>query len=114
MKINRQAVYAKYGGRCAYCGEEIALERMQVDHLWPRSMAHYRLSEDNGAIDNLMPSCQPCNIHKHRFTLYQWRAELQAQIGRLKKNAQFNRALRFGQLRITDSPIWFYFEGYPL
>jgi 5-methylcytosine-specific restriction endonuclease McrA len=113
MKINRQSIYAKYGGRCAYCGREIPIERMQVDHLWPRHLAQFRPNEDNNAFANLMPACQPCNIHKHRFTMEQWRAELQAQVSRLRKNAQFNRALRFDQVKLTETPIWFYFEGYP-
>jgi len=28
----------------------------------------------------------------------------------LKKNAQFCRALRFGQIELTEQPIVFYFE----
>lgn len=28
----REAVYAKYNGRCAYCGRRIDIKDMQVDH----------------------------------------------------------------------------------
>ena len=35
-KIDRQKVWEKYNGRCAYCGKEIALKDMQVDHIKPR------------------------------------------------------------------------------
>ena len=31
----RKKVYEKYNGHCAYCGCEITLEVMQVDHLIP-------------------------------------------------------------------------------
>ena len=37
MAINkkiREAVYKKYGGRCAYCGRAIAYKDMQVDHFF--------------------------------------------------------------------------------
>lgn len=29
----RELVYAKYNGHCAYCGSEITLKDMQVDHI---------------------------------------------------------------------------------
>ena len=31
----REQVYQKYNGRCAYCGCELAIKDMQVDHLIP-------------------------------------------------------------------------------
>lgn len=34
-KQKREAVYAKYDGHCAYCGEKIAYKDMQVDHFKP-------------------------------------------------------------------------------
>lgn len=34
-KKTREAVYRKYGGRCAYCGRAIAYKDMQVDHFRP-------------------------------------------------------------------------------
>ena len=32
-KQQREAVFNKYGGRCAYCGCELTLRTMQVDHI---------------------------------------------------------------------------------
>ena len=33
--INRKEVLEKYNGHCAYCGKEITLKEMQVDHKHP-------------------------------------------------------------------------------
>jgi 5-methylcytosine-specific restriction endonuclease McrA len=35
MKINREEVYNKCSGHCAYCGKEITIKQMQVDHIKP-------------------------------------------------------------------------------
>lgn len=51
----RKQVYEKYGGRCAYCGEAIKYEEMQVDHMEPLA---------KGGVDseeNYMPACRTCN-----------------------------------------------------
>lgn len=109
-KIDRKTVYKKFGGRCAYCGEPIEFNRMQVDHYWPKFLAHFQPNLDNNRFENLMPSCQSCNIHKHGMKPEVWRNELSRQLSLLKKNAQFKRVLRFGQIEITEKPIEFYFE----
>jgi 5-methylcytosine-specific restriction endonuclease McrA len=83
---------------------------MQVDHLHPKYLSHLEPNLDNNRHDNLMPACRKCNIHKHAMRLEMWRNELSLQITRLKKNTQFDRALRFKQLEIKEVPIVFYFE----
>ena len=62
-KKTREAVYRKYGGRCAYCGRAIACKDMQVDHFRPLRV----WDEVDGAADdisNLMPACRMCNHYK--------------------------------------------------
>lgn len=112
MKINRRKVYQKYGGRCAYCGKEITIKQMQVDHYWPQARKHMQRGLDNNRPDNLMPSCAKCNSHKGVWRPETWRRELALQVTRLRKYAQFDRALRFGQVEIAESPIVFYFETF--
>ena len=63
--IDREQVYNKYNGRCAYCGMEVEFKNFQVDHYWPKFLAHLEPLLDNNRPDNLMPSCRKCNIHKH-------------------------------------------------
>jgi hypothetical protein len=110
MKIDRMAVYNKFDGHCAYCGESIEFKKMQVDHFWPQFLKHHQKDLDNNRFENLMPSCHKCNNHKHGMKPEVWRSELKRQIEMLKKNAQFDRALRFGQIGVYDKPILFWYE----
>ena len=110
MKIDRRAVYEKTKGRCAYCGTFLDIGRMQVDHWWPQFLAHLERNKDNNRFSNLLPACQKCNLHKHGMRPEVWRSELKRQVDMLKKNSQFDRALRFGQVEIVDKPIVFWFE----
>ena len=118
MKINRQAVFDKFQGHCAYCGCDITMKNFQVDHIWPKHISHLQKGLDPDRFENLNPACRRCNIHKWGMPLdgivqdscYSWRKKLQLQVARLKKTALFNRALRFGQIEITEKPIVFYFE----
>lgn len=109
-KSVRIEIYNKFNGHCAYCGREIEYKQMQIDHYWPQSLSHFHPDTDNDREENLMPSCAKCNIHKGGMRPEMWRSELGRQVTRLKKNAQFDRAVRFGQLQITETPIIFYFE----
>lgn len=125
----RIQVYNKYNGRCAYCGEKIEYKDMQVDHIKPvhrPTIYHEEYKNDPGYIaevkrlkselkakenlNDLHPSCAKCNNYKHSLTIEQFRNELSLQVYRLKKDAQFQRALRFNQIEIKEKPIVFYFE----
>lgn len=35
MKVNREQIFLKCNGHCAYCGKEITLKEMQIDHIIP-------------------------------------------------------------------------------
>ena len=112
MKIKelRWKVYDKYTGHRAYCGCEMELKNFQVDHIWPQHIAHHQPSLDPNRPENLNPACAKCNNYKTGMKLEEFRSDLQLQVDRLQKNAQFDRALRFKQVEITESPIIFYFE----
>lgn len=65
-KADRQKVFDKCGGRCAYCGCELT-DRWQVDHAISKQYWFYfNLDNPKGVdhIDNLMPACVPCNHYK--------------------------------------------------
>jgi len=49
----REKVLNKYDKKCAYCGEEIDIKSMQVDHIHPKANGGLNL------IENYNPSC--CN-----------------------------------------------------
>ena len=50
-KLEREQVYLKYNGHCAYCGKNIAYKDMQVDHLVPVNGWNEKGTND---FDNLM------------------------------------------------------------
>ena len=83
---------------------------MQVDHFWPQCLAHFESDLDANRFSNLMPSCAKCNNHKHGMRPETWRREIYRQVEMLRRNTNFQRALRYGQISITQSPIVFYFE----
>lgn len=118
-KINRQEVFQKYDGHCAYCGQKITMKNMHVDHIFPYHLSHWQKDIDPNRFENLNPSCCKCNRFKHGLRLdgynhgaSSFRFELQKQVERLKKNSQFDRALRFGLVQIIDKPVRFYFEDF--
>jgi len=118
MKIDRRKVWEKYGGHCAYCGEEITVKSMQVDHIWPKRLAHWQKELDPNREENLNPACRKCNNFKTGMVidpvmypgLADFRDEIKMQVSRLRKVSQFDRALRFGLVTITENPVQFYFE----
>lgn len=131
MKIDRQKVYEKCGGRCGYCGREITLRQMQVDHIRPKLYFYHgfentehlsefdreRFTVPNYELDdlrNLLPTCARCNQRKSSLTLGNFRKEIAAQVERLNKySAQYRMALDFELIAETEKEVVFYFERNP-
>lgn len=117
MKINRQVVYDKYDGHCAYCGSELSsIKDMQIDHIRSKRnfyVGHRRDIPDYAVDDirNLNPACRTCNNFKTAMDLEEFRRELSQQVSRARKySINFRMAEKFGQLIATEKPIIFYFE----
>lgn len=62
-KKARFEVFKRDGFICAYCGSSPPSVILQVDHIHPVSKG------GTNSIDNLITSCQPCNIGKGATTL---------------------------------------------
>jgi 5-methylcytosine-specific restriction endonuclease McrA len=109
----RELVHAKYGGHCAYCGEPIKLEDMQVDHFRPlaRGVPDGYLLEQRGTddTDNLMPSCRMCNFYKERTSIEGFRSKLQNLLD-YKRTFATRMALKYGILVEEGWDGKFYFE----
>lgn len=104
-KAERQEVYDKYDGHCAYCGCELELKDMQVDHLEPL------FGGGMDAVDNYMPACRMCNHYKSVYVLEDFRGQLGKLIARLTERVYiFRLALMYGLIKITGEPVEFYFE----
>lgn len=107
MKIDRNKVLAKYDGRCGYCGCEITLKTMQVDHMWPKRLA----GTDND--DNLMPSCRMCNHYKRANSLEMYRRLLATLKDRLEIIYIFRVAIKYGIIEWRGWDGKFYFDRAP-
>ncbi len=104
----RKFVHQKYGGRCAYCGQLIAYNEMQVDHLHPVKKGG---TDKTG---NLMPACRSCNHYKESFTLEQFRDRLSNTLDNFKQSPLARLAHRYEVVPFFDT--WnkrFYFEKHP-
>ena len=115
-KPERQRIYAKTGGHCAYCGREITIQQMQVDHVIPMEFydAYMSMGQDLNNADNLLPACRSCNNYKHTLTLEKFRAALERMPDVLARDSvTYRNAVRFGLVTPTPHPIVFYFESRP-
>lgn len=108
-KKTRERVYAKYGGRCAYCGHSISYRDMQVDHFRPLG-AYQDINRGTDDFDNLMPSCRMCNHYKRAHSLETFRRYIEEIPRKLKDNYIYKVGLAYGLVVENKKPIKFYFE----
>lgn len=105
-KNERNIIYQKYNGHCAYCGKEITIKEMQVDHYYPKRMS-FKGVED---ISNKMPSCRRCNHYKRAEQPEGFRTLLITLHERLMKIYIFKVAVDFGIVKIQPFDGKFYYE----
>jgi 5-methylcytosine-specific restriction endonuclease McrA len=118
MKINREDVYLKYHGHCAYCGVEITIKQMQIDHIEPHwhtltemEAQKSKLKKGSHDISNLNPSCARCNKWKSTYSLEQFREVIETSLNRLERDTpNFRLARDFGLIHVKPSKIIFFFE----
>lgn len=110
-KALRQRVYNKCGGHCAYCGKEIALSDMQVDHVNSVAMADYKGEETDNSFGNLMPSCRACNFYKGVSDLEHFRKHIKEILSQTCiKTFQTRLAMQYGIISFHEWDGKFYFE----
>lgn len=113
-KADREKVYQKYNGHCAYCGIEITMKTMQVDHLIPMEFheAYIVAGKDIDTMSNYMPACRSCNNYKSSLTLDKFRGSIERFTTVLQRDSvTYRNAVRFGQIIPNGKPVVFYFEG---
>jgi len=126
MEKKREIIYKKFNGRCAYCGRKIAYNKMEIDHIIPKSRfqeltknkRHYlpyflqHLTEkDVNHIDNLYPCCSYCNDIKEDKTIFEFRNAIKHQISLLNRYvANYKIAKTFRLIVELDNDVKFYFE----
>lgn len=131
-KKKRSIVFAKYNGRCAYCGCELQ-KGWHVDHLRPvgryyesiRDEGGFVIRDENGNsrkimrmeipennhLENMVPSCASCNINKHGLSIEGFRNLIRGFLNSLnERSTQYKFAKKYGLLEETGNPVLFYFE----
>lgn len=110
----REQVYGIFGGRCAYCGRQIPIEEMQVDHI-----VSYMRNGGEDTLDNYYPACKVCNRVKYCLSIDQFREQVRncARIHHKPKrqylNADSDKIAEYYDLLGEDwkeKKIVFYFE----
>lgn len=115
-KEKRKDVYAKYDGRCAYCGRKIEYKDMQVDHFIPQRLDYvFVMGDVPGAdnvddIKNLMPACRMCNHYKRANTLEIFRRYIEEIPRKLRTDYIYKIGVVYGNIIEKEKPIKFYFE----
>jgi 5-methylcytosine-specific restriction endonuclease McrA len=120
-KSQRAALREKFGGCCAYCGQPLG-DRWHADHFEAvqrhlamrggRLVATGAIDKPaNDRLDNLMPSCAPCNISKNQLTLEGWRMWLAGHVKSLNEYHSIYRLVKaYGLVVETGQPVTFHFE----
>jgi 5-methylcytosine-specific restriction endonuclease McrA len=132
-KKDRQLIYDKYGGRCAYCGDPLQ-KGWHVDEIEPVKRGWEYVLDTSGnrvydeenqrwktiptiqhperlTISNQNPACPSCNINKHSGSLEDFRAAIKQFVQSLNRyNVQYKVAKRYGLIQETQNEVIFYFE----
>lgn len=108
----REKVYGKFYGHCAYCGKKITIKEMQIDHYYPKhspSIAKYH-GFDCDSLENKMPSCRRCNHYKREEQPENFRKQMKTLHERIS-NIYINKVgIDYGIIKITPFNGQFYFE----
>ncbi len=112
MKLDRKLVLSKSGGVCWYCGCDLKGLKWHIDHFIPQHRYFIEGGDsDVNGIDNLVPSCAPCNLFKSTFLIEELRSQISYQVERARNTSvNFRIAERFGLLKVTFKPVVFWFE----
>lgn len=101
----RRIIYDKMGGRCAYCGRELAYDDMQVDHV--EALRNDGIDD----LSNMLPACRSCNHYKRGNSLEGWRRILEAIPKTLERDCYtYRQGVKFGLVSPSPKKITFYFE----
>ena len=122
-KAQREQLKNKFGGHCAYCGDQLG-DKWHADHIEAvkRDIIHVgggklvsgEMTRPHlDTIENMNPACVPCNLNKSSMSIEGWRGVLGGYRKALIRDSHtFRHSLRFGLVAFTDKPVMFFFETY--
>lgn len=112
-KKTREAVYAKYGGHCAYCGKKLEYKEFQLDHFIPKQREQFKryTEEQLECFENYMPSCRRCNLYKRAHTIEYFRDMIETIPKKLFRDSYIYKVgLDYGLVEAHEHKVKFYFE----
>ena len=122
-KKDRELIFKKYNGRCAYCGIELngkfhvdELEPVRRNYKWNKDKTRYisdgtMMHPERLNFNNQMPACASCNINKHSMSLEEFRRLIEGFMKHLnERNTQYKIAKRYQLIDENIKPVVFYFE----
>jgi 5-methylcytosine-specific restriction endonuclease McrA len=104
----RLIILKKYGGKCAYCGVDLA-KGWNVDHITPQVFG------GTNDLENLNPSCRDCNNYKCHTDLEGYRRQLRKMLNEklnylFKSKTKMQVAMNMGSIKHAAWDGMFYFE----
>lgn len=120
--LNREKVFSKYDGLCAFCGN--TLEKGW--HVWDIMPIQSVVTEKGGIekintqYENLMPACKECGSvriknQSGKMDIEAFRNEIIHMYLFCRNGAMYassiRRAIKFGLIKENHKPIVFYFEN---
>ena len=117
-KKQREQIWQKYGGRCAYCGEPIELKDMQADHIKPifrgwddQLKAHLPEGHlGDNSIENFNPACRACNFRKSTSDIEGFREALEHGLDCCRRDFTYRMMVKYGLVVEQPQKVVFYFE----
>ncbi len=114
----RKQVYDMCNGHCAYCGCELDIKNMQVDHVEPcfseysdKTLQAWDIERGADDMSNYLPSCRSCNNYKGANDVETFRMMLETSYERLiSYSFGLKMAVKYGIITKTPHSIVFYFE----
>lgn len=110
---DRLRVLNRCSGHCAYCGIELSMKDMQVDHYIPLELSC--IAEEHmdavDSIDNYLPACRSCNNYKSSMNIEKFRLSVTRFHDVLMRDSvTYKNAVRFGQVKPQQHVQQFYYE----
>lgn len=107
----RHSVLNKYDSKCAYCGCELSINSLRLDHIIPVKRGEFKATKNSELLNDFNPCCNSCNSSKGALSIKDWKKII---ISRLDNLVDSNYNLRLlvvlDIIRMTDTRILFYYE----
>ncbi|EPC7977885.1 HNH endonuclease [Yersinia enterocolitica] len=109
-KKQRAELREMFGGKCAYCGCELT-DKFHADHIQPViRTGGVMIYQDRDNIENMVPSCHPCNLHKHCNSLEDYRRIIDDGRREFLRSGKGKALVRMGLVDMKPDSVIFWFE----